>query len=114
MWSDDMSDSKGKVTEFFQRVREEVIPTFDRATVAFYGVQDEGIAINRTGVLLRIADAGFILTASHRLREKVQKSIPLYASWNERTDLPIPLHDSQFHTTDGNSRCRERYVVVHD
>jgi len=106
-----MSTSKEKVAEFFQHVRDEAVPVFDRATVGFYGVQDNRIVKDRTGVLLRIADVLFILTASHDLREIVQSDIPLYVSWNERTDLPIPLHDARFHTTECDSRLGERDVV---
>ena len=106
-----MSDSKGKVAEFFQRVLEEAVPMFDRATVAFYGLRDERFVLNSTGVLLRIADAVFIITASHHLRKKVLNSVPLYVSWNERTDLPIPLHDAVFHSTEEGSRLGERDVV---
>jgi hypothetical protein len=61
--------------------------------------------------LLRIADATFILTASHDLREIVQNNILLYVSWNERTELPIPLHDSRFLTTEYESQLGERDVV---
>lgn len=106
-----MSDSKKRVAEFFQRVYDEAVPTFDRATVAFYGIQNDRIVKDRTGVLVRIAGATFILTASHDLREIVENNILLYVSWNERTELPIPLHDSRFHTTECESQLGERDVV---
>jgi hypothetical protein len=106
-----MDDFKTRVAGFFHRVNDEAVPTFDRATVAFYGVQNEKIVKDRTGVLLRIADTMFILTASHDLREIVQNNIPLYVGWNERTELPIPLHDSRFLTTEYESQLGERDVV---
>lgn len=106
-----MSDSGRKVAEFFQRVRVKAVPRFDRATVAFYGVHNERVVKERTGVMLRIANSVFILTASHYLRENVKNSIPLYVSWNERTDLPIPLHDARFYTTEYDSPLGERDVV---
>lgn len=106
-----MGDSKRKVADFIRRVHDEAVPTFERATVAFYGVQNGRIVKDRTGVLLRIADAMFILTASHDLREIVQQNIPLCISWNERTEMPIPLHDSRFHTTEYESQFGERDVV---
>jgi hypothetical protein len=106
-----MSDSRKKVAEIFQRILDEAVPIFDCATVALYRIQDERFALNNTGVLLRIADDVFILTASHHLRKKVHNSVPLYVSWNDRTDLPIPLHDALFHTTEFDSRWRERDVV---
>lgn len=62
-------------------------------------------------MLLRIADSMFILTASHDLREIVENNIPLCVSWNERTELPILLHDARFHLTECNSRLGQRDVV---
>jgi hypothetical protein len=107
----DVGDFKKRVADFFRRVSHDAVPSFDHARVAFYGVQNEKIVKDRTGVLLRIADAMFILTASHDLREIVQNNIPLYISWNERSGLPIPLHDSRFLTTEYESQLGERDVV---
>lgn len=106
-----MEDAKGKTAKFFQRVLNEAVPIFERATVGFYGIHEGTIVKDRTGVLFRIADALFILTASHDLRDIVRSNIPLYVSWNERTQIPIPLCDSRFHTTEWESRIGERDVV---
>jgi hypothetical protein len=89
---------------FFQRIHREILPRITRATVPFYVVQNDRIVRDRSGVLLRVGDEHFLLTASHYLKAKVQNSTYLYAGWCEETAIPVPLADAIFHTSEEESR----------
>jgi hypothetical protein len=92
------------VASFLTRLKAEGIPRIEKAAVAFYGVQDEQVKRDRTGVLYRIADLHFILTASHGLRQIVQNKIPLFIDCADRRELPIPITDAVFHSTEQDGR----------
>ncbi len=85
---------------FLCRVRDEAIPKIDASTVPIYGFQDKQVKQNRTGVLFRIADTHFILTAAHVMQEIIQARIPLLADFSTRHKIPIPLVEGWFHMTE--------------
>lgn len=82
-----------------QRLEDNCRHHVDRVSVALYGLQNERVVRDRTGVLYRVADHHFILTAAHDLRGIVQNHIPLFLLTDTRSD-PIPLVDCKFHTTE--------------
>jgi hypothetical protein len=59
---------------------------------------------DRTGVLYRIGDRRFVLTAAHHLRGIVQHNIPIYISLNATDKMPLPLAEASFHTTEEDGR----------
>lgn len=89
---------------FFERLREEILPGIERSSVPLYGAHDDNLIHDRTGVLYRIGDHYFILTAAHKLREYVKHNIPLCVDCCDYKSIPIPLGDSVFHTTVGDDR----------
>lgn len=92
------------VSDFFEQVRQDAIPRIVRATVPFYAVQDDKIKRDRSGVLVRVGDEYFILTASHELKAIVEANICLYVGQDTTECIPVPIPDSRFHTTEENSR----------
>ena len=96
-----MSDSSD---EFFDTVRNEFLPYIEKATVGLVVVQGEEIKHNRTGVLYRIGEYHFILTAAHGLREVIKNNIPLYVTTNTPGIAPIPIVRGIFHGTEVDGR----------
>lgn len=92
------------VSDFLERVKKEIVPTIVDATVPFYAVQNDRIVRDRSGVLLRVGDEHFILTASHDLKAIVENDIYLYVGWSEEDLVPVPTIDAVFHTTEEESR----------
>jgi len=88
------------VRDFFHRVRVEAFPRIEAATVPIYGYQDNQVKQNRTGVLFRIADTHFILTAAHDLFGIIENHIPLYADFSRTHQAPIPIVESKFNGTE--------------
>lgn len=96
--------SQDLITRVLEKVRDKVLPRIVNATVPFYAVQNDEVVRDRSGVLLRVADEHFILTASHYLKEIVNANIYLYVGWDKNEEVPIPIHEAQFYTTEVNSR----------
>jgi hypothetical protein len=92
------------VTDFLHRIRDEVVPRIVKATVPFYAIQDDKIKRDRSGVLLRVGDELFILTASHDLRAIVNHQIHLYVGWDQEEKVPWPIVDSTFNTSEEEIR----------
>ena len=61
------------------------------STVAVYGLQDEILHKERTGILFAVGDSHFIITAAHYLEDYASISIPLYTAPVIPGDNPIPL-----------------------
>ncbi len=75
-----LDSDKPPFAKFFAEIHDGCIPRIDRATITTVGIQDDEIKHDRTGVLYRITDDHFILTAAHKLRGIVDLEIPLYIS----------------------------------
>ena len=56
-----------------------------------YGIQNDKPVQNRTGVLLAIADQGFLVTAAHDLERTTKAGIPLYVTSPRRGEGGVPL-----------------------
>lgn len=108
-----MSDSSF-TKEFFKRVESELLPRIVKATVPFYAVQNDKVVRDRSGVLLRIADEHFILTASHGLKAIVEAQIHLYVGWNDNDRVPVPIPDSFFHMTEEDCRDVAAIKLSHE
>ena len=80
-----------QLRDFFRRVHDEVVPRIAAATVPIYGCQDNQVKLDRTGILFRLVDTHFILTAAHKLLKIVGYEIPLYADFGKTKRIPIPL-----------------------
>lgn len=104
MTNEDSSEAADRAAEFMTRVQEEALPRIVNSTVPFYAVQDDQVKRDRSGVLLRIADEHFILTASHKLKAIVEAQIHLYVGWDEVEKVPVPIPDAIFHTTEEDNR----------
>ncbi len=76
----------------------------DNVTVRLFGVQENEVKRDRTGVLYRVADEHFVLTASHDLQEIIDRQIPLFLLPSRSEQEPIPLIDCQFHGTEKHGR----------
>jgi hypothetical protein len=97
-------DSQGNLSErsraFFATIIESCLRRIDRVLVPILGVQDDQIRHDRTGVLYRIADDHFVLTAAHDLQEIVKANIPLHLSMNQPGVMPVSLGEARFHSTE--------------
>ncbi len=91
------------LASFHRRILNEAMPRIHAATVPIYGVQNEQVRKNRTGVLFRIADRHFIFTAAHDLRKIIREDIQLYVDFSRTHRVPIPLGGARFHTTEVES-----------
>ncbi|MHC4443587.1 MAG: hypothetical protein ACYTF1_09200 [Planctomycetota bacterium] len=94
------SNRSPTVTDFFNKITDKCLPHIERFTVPFYGIQDDQVKHDRTGVLYCIADHYFILTASHYLRAIIKNNIPLYIPQSDPNAIPFPLVDAVFHSTE--------------
>lgn len=92
------------ICEFAQKLDSEVLPRIDDVTVHLWHVQDEVLKANRSGVLYRIADHHFVLTAGHQLRAILQSNIPLCVRDGNEPELGVPLIGSRFHSTEEGAR----------
>src|SRR5262245_49090124 len=108
--SGDMSPNFSQITavpdlrDFLASTESNCLPRIEKATVPILGVQENHIRHDRTGVLYRIGDHHFILTAAHDLRQIVQANIPLYVSMNAKDCEPIPLPGAKIHSTEVDGR----------
>jgi hypothetical protein len=84
------------VREFLRRVRDEAFRLIEAATVPLYGFQDNQVKQDRTGILFRVANTHFILTAAHGLWQILGAEIPLLADFSMRHKVPIPLVQAKF------------------
>ena len=98
--SDDPRYSNDEVLQFLARVRDEAFSSIEAATVPIYFFQNDKIGQNRTGVLFKIADTHFILTAAHQLQAILENNIPLCADFSRTHNVPIPLVEAKFHFTE--------------
>jgi len=92
------------VSDFFYRIREEAFPRIEAASVPIYGFQNDEVRQDRTGILFRIADAYFILTAAHNLQAIIQARIPLCADFSVTHHVPIPIVEAEFQATEEGGR----------
>jgi hypothetical protein len=70
-----------------------------RSVLPVYGIQDGTPKHDRTGVLLAIADQGFLITAAHDLKQITDHRIPLYVTSPKLGQGGIPLI-GQLHATE--------------
>ena len=70
-----------------------------RHAIPVYGIQNDKPVQDRTGVLLAIADQGFLVTAAHELGQITKAQIPLYVTSPRRGEGGIPLV-GQLHATE--------------
>ena len=91
-------------SEFFATINETCLRRIDRTSVPVLGVQDGEIRHDRTGILYRIADEHFVLTAAHDLRQIIEADIPLYLSMNKPGVIPLHLGKAKFHSTEEEGR----------
>lgn len=70
-----------------------------QSVLPVYGIQDGIPKHDRTGVLLAIADQGFLITASHDLKQITDLGIPLYVTSPKPGQGGIPLI-GQLHATE--------------
>jgi len=90
--------------EILEQIGSTCIPRMNDLTVPILTITNERICHNRTGVLYRIGDRHFVLTAAHKLRAKVENNTPLYVSVNAENVDPIPLAGATFVSSDGDER----------
>jgi hypothetical protein len=62
--------------QFHAALASACLPRIDKVTVPILSIRDDRLSHDRTGVLYRIGDYFFALTASHHLRGTVDKNIP--------------------------------------
>jgi len=90
--------------DFFATINETCLRRIDRASVPVLGVQENEIRHDRTGILYRIADEHFVLTAAHKLHQIIEANIPLYLSMNKPGVMPLFLGKAKFHSTEDEGR----------
>ena len=93
-----------QVHKLFATINETCVTRIDRASVPVLGVQDNEILHDRTGILYRIADEHFVLTAAHYLHQIVKANIPLYLSMNKPGVLPLYLGKAKCYSTEDEGR----------
>ena len=70
-----------------------------KSVLPVYGIQNNSPVQDRTGVLLAIADQGFLVTAAHDLKQITDARIPLYVTSPRKGQGGIPLV-GQLHATE--------------
>ena len=113
----DVPDNKTPLNaaeDFSARVLSEIAPRIHRSTVAIFGVQDDEIPHDRTGVLYRCGDRHFILTAAHKLGETLKHKIPCVVSPNEDDAPPVSLAGADVHYSEDNGRDVAAIVLPPD
>jgi hypothetical protein len=70
-----------------------------KSVLPVYGIQNDSPVQDRTGVLLAIADQGFLITAAHGLKQITDAHIPLYVTSPRKGQGGIPLL-GQLHATE--------------
>ena len=93
-----------QIRELFGIINDTCLKTIDRTSVPILGIQDGEIRHDRTGILYKIADDHFIITASHDLHQIVKANIPLYLSMNKPGVMPVPLGKAKVHSTEDEGR----------
>jgi hypothetical protein len=78
------------IRAFINRITDEATPIVAASTVALYGVQNDEPVQNGSGVLLRIADAGLLISAAHVLDYATIHKFPHLIGTTGGADL-IPL-----------------------
>lgn len=101
---EELSGSHPRVLAINREIAESCIPRIQLATVSVLGVMNDKIIHDRTGVLYKVGDHHFVLTAAHNLREIVQRNIPLYISVNTVNVPLLPLVDARFLSTETEER----------
>lgn len=97
-------DSSERLRSAFSAIETGCVGRIDRASVPILAVQDDRIRHGYTGVLYRIGDDHFVITAAHHLRSIVEAEVPLYLSMNRPGVMPLPLADARFHSTEEEDR----------
>lgn len=70
---------RSKIIEAIPKMRE-ACDEDAKSVLPVYGIQDGSPVQDRTGVLLAIADQGFLITAAHNLKQITDAKIPLYVT----------------------------------
>lgn len=81
-----------KVYEFWGKVYEAAAPNISRSTVAIYGYYQKAVCQNGSGVLLKIGDLHFLLSAGHVIDYASIHGIPYMLSSAEGGE-PVALHN---------------------
>lgn len=92
------------LSDFAKRVKNEALPILELATFPILRFPTESPKLDRTGTFIRIGDAHFILTCSHGLESRVEKSVPLAVLIGLCEEPFVPLHDSTFLGTETDVR----------
>ena len=93
-----------RIGDFFATINETCLQRIDRVSVPVLGVQNGEIQHDRTGILYRIADEHFVLTAAHDLHQIIKANIPLYLSMNKPGVIPLSLGKAKCHSTEEEGR----------
>lgn len=105
----DSDASPDRARSFHSSLTVSCIPRIDRATVSLIAVQNSKIVHDRSGVLYRIGDHYFVLTAAHDLQDIVKHNIGLYVSMNHPAAMPMPLTRAKFIGTEAD--CRDLSAI---
>lgn len=100
----DDDNSMAVAQDLMKEFAEHCAAAADNVTVRLFGVQENEVKRDRTGVLYRVADEHFILTAGHDLQGIIDHEIPLFLLPSRAEQEPIHLIDSQFHGTETHGR----------
>lgn len=98
------------VSELFERVKNEFISKVVSATVPFFHLKQNPftqvpeLCRDRSGILLKIADDHFLLTASHGIEYSINNEIYLAVGWDEEEQVPVPINESNFACTEETAR----------
>lgn len=93
--------SQDKISSFVKKIREQIVPRVREHTISFfhwrrdpqtneYSILDK----DRTGVLLRIGDGHFILTAAHEIDRIIDEEMILGMSWDDVEKVPIQIRNT--------------------
>ncbi len=94
---------------FISVVQKQTVPRIEQSTVPFFHLRknpqtneyENGVIDkDRSGVLLKIGDDHFLLTAAHNIPDMVRDKIFLCMSWDEDEHAPIPITTDQIAVSD--------------
>lgn len=93
--------------KLFEQIRTGCMDRIDAVTIPFFGIQDEKLIQDRTGVLYRTGNLHFVLTAAHHLYEFMELGIPLFLDHSGLHETPIPVEGSDVVSTESDGVARD-------
>lgn len=98
-----------RVQAFIDRIRGEIVPKLEDATLPILRVnRSDKLIMDRTGVFICIGDEHFVWTAAHELEKRIEQAVPLSFLLRKRRVSACPSGGVRFsrNRTRNSRYCR--------